>query len=103
MARHCHRLMRTLKPSARAAARVRDALGRLDTFTLKEPGGFELAFGFGRGEAQTDALSDDFTDLLLALGTAAGERGRGVVFLLDEVQFLHPAEFEPPSRHSCPR
>lgn len=47
------------------------------------------------GKADTDSLSDDFTDLLVALGAAADERGRGVLFLLDEVQFLHPAEFGP--------
>jgi hypothetical protein len=95
VARHCHRLLGTLKPGAKLAGRVREALGRLDTFTLKDPAGFEIAFGFKRGQAGVDALGDDFTDLLVALGSVAAERGRGVVFLFDEVQFLHPSEFGP--------
>jgi hypothetical protein len=40
------------------------------------------------GMADTGNLSDDLTDLLVALGEAAQDRETGVVFLLDEVQFL---------------
>jgi hypothetical protein len=95
VARHSHRLLGTLRPGAKLAARVREALGRLDTFTLKDPAGFEIAFGLRRGEAAADALSDDFVELLVSLGSVAAERGRGVVFLFDEVQFLDPSEFGP--------
>jgi hypothetical protein len=70
-------------------------VARLSTFTVVDPNGFELSFDLGRGEALPDPLSDDFVDLLLEVGTLAEERGRGVVFLLDEVQFLHPNEFGP--------
>jgi hypothetical protein len=95
IARHCRRLIDDLRPAAKAAKRLRAALERLTTFTVAEPSGYELRFELGRAGAEADALSDDFTELLVALGTAAAERGRGVVFLLDEVQFLHPAEFGP--------
>jgi hypothetical protein len=95
VARHCRRVIDDLKPTARAAKRLRGMVARLSTFTVVDPNGFELRFDLGRGEAAPDPLSDDFVDLLLEVGGLAQERGRGVVFLLDEVQFLHPDEFGP--------
>lgn len=95
VARHCRRLIDDLKPAAASKRKLRRALDRLTTFSVADPNGFELRFDLGRGEASSDVLGDDFTDLLVALGEAAADRGRGVVFLLDEVQFLHPAEFSP--------
>jgi hypothetical protein len=95
VARHCRRVIEDLKPTARAAKRLRGMVARLSTFTVVDPNGFELRFDLGRGEAPPDPLSDDFVDLLLEVGGLAEERGRGVVFLLDEVQFLHPDEFGP--------
>lgn len=95
VARHCRRVIEDLKPTARAAKRLRSMVARLSTFTVVDPNGFELRFDLGRGEALPDPLSDDFVDLLLEVGALAEERGRGIVFLLDEVQFLHPNEFGP--------
>ena len=95
VARHCRRVIEDLKPTARARRRLRAVVDRLSTFTVVDPNGFELRFDLARGEAAPDPLSDDFVDLLLEVGALAQERGRGVVFLLDEVQFLHPAEFGP--------
>jgi len=46
------------------------------------------------GTADSGDLSDDLTDLLVALGEAARERETGVAFLVDEVQFLRANEFE---------
>lgn len=95
IARHCRRVIEDLKPTARSARRLRAVVSRLSTFTVVDPNGFELRFDLGRGEAEPDPLSDDFVDLLVEVGALAQERGRGVVLLLDEVQFLHPAEFGP--------
>jgi hypothetical protein len=95
VARHCRRIVEDLKPTARAARRLRAVAARLSTFTVVDPNGFELRFDLGRGEAPPDPLSDDFVDLLLEVAGLAAERGRGVVFVLDEVQFLHPSEFGP--------
>jgi hypothetical protein len=95
VARHCRRVIEDLKPTARASRRLRGVVARLSTFTVVDPNGFELRFDLGRGEAAPDPLSDDFVDLLLEVGALAQERDRGVVFLLDEVQFLHPDEFGP--------
>lgn len=46
------------------------------------------------GLADTGDLSEDLTDLFEALGAAAQDHGRGIVFLLDEVQFLQLPELE---------
>jgi hypothetical protein len=46
------------------------------------------------GAADSGDLGEDLTDLFVALGEAAADHDRGVVFLLDEVQFLATAEFE---------
>jgi hypothetical protein len=46
------------------------------------------------GAADSGNLSDDLTDLLVALGEAARERETGIAFLVDEVQFLRVGEFE---------
>ena len=46
------------------------------------------------GVADSGDLSDDMTDLLVAIGEAAREHETGVVFLLDEVQFLSRVELE---------
>jgi AAA ATPase domain len=95
VARHCRRVIEDLRSTARAARRLRAAMTRFSTFSVVDPNGFELRFDFGRGEAASDPLSDDFVDLLLELGALAQERGRGVVLLFDEVQYLHPDEFGP--------
>jgi hypothetical protein len=95
VARHCRRVIEDLKLTARAKRRLGNVVSRLSTFTVVDPNGFELRFDLARGEAAADPLSDDFVDLLVEVGKLAQERGRGVVFLLDEVQFMHPAEFGP--------
>lgn len=46
------------------------------------------------GVADSGDLSEDLTDLLVALGEAARQHDTGVVFLLDEVQFLGARELE---------
>ena len=44
--------------------------------------------------ADSGDLGDDLSDLFLALGEAAAEHETGIVFLLDEVQFLDRADLE---------
>lgn len=46
------------------------------------------------GVADSGDLSDDLTDLLVAIGEAAAEHETGVAFLLDEIQFLASRELE---------
>lgn len=46
------------------------------------------------GVGDSGALPEDLTDLFVAIGEAARDRGVGVVFLIDEIQHLRPAELE---------
>src|SRR6266516_5679668 len=47
-----------------------------------------------QGLGDSGDLGEDLTDLLVGLGEAAEEQGSGVVFLVDEVQFLSSKELE---------
>jgi hypothetical protein len=94
VARSAKRILNDLKPGKRMAEIVREVWGNLGTFSLKDPNGFELTYT-PSGKASADALGEDFTDLLLAVGEAAVSKGRGVSFLFDEVQFVPADEFGP--------
>jgi hypothetical protein len=94
VARSARRILNDLKPGKRMAEIVRQVWGNLGTFSLKDPNGFELTYT-PSGKASADALGEDFTDLLLAVGEAAVSKGRGVSFLFDEVQFVPADEFGP--------
>jgi hypothetical protein len=92
IARKLRKALLELKPTKRIAERIRVALAGLGTFSLKDPAGFELSYTPASRSAQ-EILSEDFVDLLVALGEAAEDRGKGVAFLLDEVQYASAKEF----------
>lgn len=88
----------TLSPRARWSDRFGHAAGVLQSFTLTfDPAGaWSAGVGVEAAEGYADQanLSMDLTNVFLALGEAATERGRGVVLLLDEIQFLSTGQFE---------
>jgi hypothetical protein len=92
LARSVRRALLELRPTKKAAERLRFALGSLATFSLKDPSGFELSY-MPTAAYGSEALSADFVDLLLILGETAQARGRGVVFLFDEVQCVSASDF----------
>ncbi len=87
-----------LSPKAQWTDAFKHAVSVLKSFTLSvDPEGqwtagldVEPAEGF----ADHGDLSMDLTDLLVAVGAAAQDKGRGVVLLVDEVQFLESYQFE---------
>jgi hypothetical protein len=85
-------------PKATWNDKLRRAAGVLRSFSLTVATDGSVTAGIDvdavEGLADTGNLGDDLTDLLVALGEAAQERETGVAFLVDEVQFLHAAEFE---------
>jgi AAA ATPase domain len=85
-------------PKASWGDRMRRAAGVLKSFSLTVSSDGSVTAGIDadpvEGIADTGNLSDDLTDLLVALGEAARERETGVAFLIDEVQFLRSDEFE---------
>lgn len=80
--------------AGKPSAKVLRALRILKTFSLQTPDGtrFSIDVDALRGEADSGDLVDDVTDVLLAVGEAAADRGSGVLLAVDELQYL--AEIE---------
>jgi AAA ATPase domain len=85
-------------PKASWTEKIRRAAGVLKSFSITVTSDGSVSAGIDidpvEGMADSGNLSDDLTDLLVALGEAAQDRETGIVFLLDEVQFLRTVEFE---------
>jgi len=78
----------------RKTAKVLKALRVLKTFSLQLPDGARVSIDVDAlaGSADSGNLRDDVTDLLVAVGEAAAERGSGVFLAIDEVQYLASEE-----------
>lgn len=76
------------------AAAVLKALRVLKTFSLTLPDGAKIAIDVEvlRGEADSGLLAEDLTDLLVAVGEAARDKGSGLLIAIDEVQYLRGQE-----------
>jgi hypothetical protein len=87
-----------LSPKARWTDRFRHAAAVLKSFTISLDASGAWSAGLdveaAEGFADHANLALDLTDVLLAVGHAAAERDRGVVLLLDEVQFLSKRQLE---------
>lgn len=87
-----------LSPRARWTARMERAGAVLKSFTLSVDAAGSLTAGINvealEGLADQGDLQHDLTDLFVAVGDAALDRGRGIVLLLDEVQFLSSPQLE---------
>lgn len=74
------------------------AAGVLRSFNVSvDPSGTwtaELNVEAAEGFADHSDLAMDLTDVFIAVGEAARERGRGVVLLFDEIQFLSKEQLE---------
>jgi len=91
IARDSERALTRLSLSERVSAKVREALGQMRTIRLAGPEGFALEVDLKRADEST--VTSDLTDLFLQVGEAAKSKERGVVFLLDEVQFANEVHF----------
>ena len=84
----------------RRIERVRDgarrALSILKAFTITTGVGVDirLELDVEEGTADSGDLGRDLGDLFVEVGAVAKEADRGVLFLLDEVQFLERVDFE---------
>ncbi len=87
-----------LSPKARWTDRLSHAAAVLKAFTfhLDPSGGVTAGIDVDAAEGLADHgdLALDVTDVLVALGEAAKDTSRGVVLLLDEVQFLTTTQLE---------
>jgi hypothetical protein len=98
MSRLCRRSLYSIDAPKRWGARGRRAAEVLKSFTLTvDPtGAVSIAADIeaASGRADSGFLSDDLTDVFLELGAAAQEKKTGVVFLMDEIQFLTRSDLE---------
>lgn len=87
-----------LSPKAKWTDRFNHAAAVLKSFTVSVDSAGTWSAGLAveaaEGFADHANLALDLTDVLLAIGQAAAERQRGVVLLLDEVQFLSKQQLE---------
>lgn len=87
-----------LSPKVKWSQRFKHAAAVLKSFTITVDADGTWAAGLdveaAEGFADHADLALDLTDVLLAIGQAAGEQGRGVVLLFDEVQFLNKQQLE---------
>jgi hypothetical protein len=98
MALLARRALLQIAPRARWRERARRAAGVLRSFTLTVSAEGAWTAGLEldpvEGAADSGLLADDLTDVFVTLGEAARDHDTGVVFLLDEMQFLAAAELE---------
>ena len=87
------KILLDLDRGAASRAVVR-ALRVLKSFTLQLPDGSTIQLDPEPllGEADSGRLTDDLTDVMIAAGEAAADRGRGLFVAVDEVQYLSEVE-----------
>jgi AAA ATPase-like protein len=88
------KLLLALDSAGKASRAVTYALGVLRSFTYTLPDGSSVALGVDPvgGQADSGDLSEDLTDLFVAVGRAAQDRSTGIVLAVDEVQYLKANE-----------
>lgn len=98
MTRLTRRALLTVSAPEAWRERARRAASVLKSFSLTFKPDGSVAAGLNvdpaAGIGDSGELSDDLTDVFVALGEAAQEAHTGVVFLLDEVQYLAATELE---------
>jgi hypothetical protein len=98
MANLARRALLQVSPRVRWGVRARAAAATLKSFSLTVrpdgslTGGLDVEQQWGK--ADTGILNEDLADVFEAIGEAAKENDRGVVFLFDEIQFLKKPELE---------
>lgn len=109
MAAHVRLALLQIAPKARWTERLVKAAAVLKSFTITFSSDGALTAGLdmeaASGSADTGLLPHDLGDLLVGVGEAARDHDTGVVFLLDEIQFLEKAAFEAliVALHRCTR
>ncbi len=98
MALLARRALLELAPRERWKQLLRRAAGVLRSFSITVSSDGSMTGSLDvepiEGAADSGELGEDLSDLFVAVGEAAREQGSGVVFLLDEIQFLDRHELE---------
>ena len=98
IAKEMRRALFSLDPARKWAKRARRAAGVLRSFSLTVDPGGSLSVGLDvermYGTADSGQLDSDLTDLFVALGEAAQEKGTGILLLFDEIHCLSLSQLE---------
>lgn len=96
MARLVRKIIVSLSPKNRMKEHAKKALGVLKAFSITTAEGVEFSLDAEAipGLADSGNLEEDLTDLLIAAGKAAKEHHSGIIFLIDEIQFLKKNDLE---------
>lgn len=98
MARESRRALFSIAPRMKWKEKASRAASALKSFSLTVSPDGSISAGLNveaiEGLADSGMLDADLTDLVVALGEAAQDHGTGVVFLLDEIQFLSVGQME---------
>ena len=99
MARLTRETLRRMSLKVRAKDKLKSAVGVFKAFSVKLPneyGGAEFGVDVGAalGTADSGDLEYDLETLFEEIGVVARESGTGVVFLIDEMQFLTKQDME---------
>jgi len=86
----------SFSPISRMKQYGMEALGILKAFSIKNETGLEFNISVDAisGMADSGDLEADLADLFIAAAKAAHEHGTGIVFLVDEIQFLDKSSLE---------
>jgi hypothetical protein len=109
IAAQVRRALLQIAPKAKWTDRVLRAASVLKSFTVTFNPDGAMTAGLDidalAGIGDSGALSEDLTDLFVAIGEAAQDQGVGVVFLIDEIQFLRQPDLEAliVALHKCTR
>jgi AAA ATPase domain len=95
LARMTRRILLGMSLKERLKDRATVALEVLKAFTVSVGGvSLNIDVEAALGKADSGDLAEDLRDLLIEVGDVAAEGGTGVVFFLDEVQFVDKGEYE---------
>lgn len=98
MAREARRALFGIAPKAKWRDKARRAAAALTSFSFSVAPDGSISAGLDvegiAGVADSGMLDADMTDLFVALGEAAQDHATGVIFLLDEIQFLSVVQME---------
>lgn len=96
IARQVRSIILSLSAIGKMKELSKKALGVLKAFTIKNAEGLELNIDVEaiHGIADSGDLETDISDLFSAAAKAAREHNTGIVFLIDEIQFLDKSSLE---------
>ncbi|MCL4554254.1 MAG: ATP-binding protein [Actinobacteria bacterium] len=109
MAIQARRALVQIAPKTKWNEKLRSAAAVLKSFSLTFSPDGSITAGLDvdakAGAADSGALADDLGDLFVALGEGARDHGVGVIFLMDEIQYLERDELEAiiGALHRCSR